>query len=53
MLAVDKYNMAEMNKVDLALKVALSLIILLHCSEGELIIIGNLHVSAITIIKGL
>ena len=45
--------MAEMNKVDLALKVALSLIIILHCCEGELIINGNLHVFAITIIKGL
>ena len=37
MLAV--VDMAEMNKLDLALKVALSLIIiLLHCCEGELIL---------------
>ena len=39
MLAVDTHvDMAEMKKVDLALKVALSLIILLHCCEGELIL---------------
>ena len=45
--------MTEMNKVDLTLKVALSLIIILHCCEGEVIIGINLHVSAITIIMGL
>ena len=38
--------MAEMNKVHLALKVALSLItiVLLHCCEGELILRTYMHV---------
>ena len=39
--------MAEMNKVDLALKVALNLIIVLHCCEGEIILIEMTSVKII------